>query len=210
MTDAESYQKEEFSRAHVHAVTTQANVTIGHWNVDKDGVDVTLRRGGRMVDLRLKCTRNARSIRGDLVFDLDVPTYDKLVDPDRSAPAFLTLMIVPPDVEHGHQDSHPPPPTEQLDAAALEGEIDPKGGLTVFAEIGQRWLDSRFVDPSAMIRYEASYRLHVLPEPGHKALTVITHSLVQAWVVQVPLSGWAASVIRAHAKVHRPSPYTLP
>jgi Domain of unknown function (DUF4365) len=100
VTDAESTQKEQFSEAYVLAVATQANVTIGKWNVDKDGVDVTLRRGARMVDLQLKCTRNARNVRDDFVFDLDVPTYDKLVDPDRSVPAFLTLMIVPPDVEH--------------------------------------------------------------------------------------------------------------
>jgi hypothetical protein len=99
VTDAASYQKEEFSRAYVHAVATQADVTIGKWNVDKDGVDVTLRRRARMVDLQLKCTRSPRNVQGDFVFDLDVPTYDKLVDPDRSVPAFLTLMIVPPDVE---------------------------------------------------------------------------------------------------------------
>lgn len=99
MADAESSQKEQFSRAYVLAVATQANVTIGTWNVDKDGVDVTLRRGARMVDLQLKCTRSARNVQGNFVFDLDVPTYDKLVHPDRSVPAFLTLMIVPPDVE---------------------------------------------------------------------------------------------------------------
>jgi uncharacterized protein DUF4365 len=68
------------------------------WNVDKDGVDVTLRSGALMVDLQLKCTQNPRIVRGGYSFDLDVETYDKLRNPDRSAPAHLALLIVPPDI----------------------------------------------------------------------------------------------------------------
>jgi integrase len=75
--------------------------------------------------------------------------------------------------------------------------IDPKAGLTVFAEIGQRWLDSRVVDPSTMIKYEASYRLHVLPEFGHKPLKVITPSLVQAWIGQMAQSFSPSSIMTA-------------
>ena len=148
MGDAESTQKEQFSKAYVLAVATQANTTIGEWNIDKDGVDVTLRRRGRMVDLQLKCTRSPRVANGDYVFDLDVATYNKLTDQDRSSPAFLTLMIVPPGVEswlihkpeqllmccHGYWASMPPgagplagvttavhlPQSQRLDASALE------------------------------------------------------------------------------------------
>ncbi|MBR7824683.1 DUF4365 domain-containing protein [Actinospica sp. MGRD01-02] len=97
--DGQSWQKEQISKAFVLAIASQAGVTIGEWNVDKDGVDVTLRKRQLMVDFQLKCTRSARSVGGDYVFDLDLPTYEKLVDPDRSAPAYLCLVIVPRDLE---------------------------------------------------------------------------------------------------------------
>lgn len=75
--------------------------------------------------------------------------------------------------------------------------IDPKAGLTKFSELGQRWLDSRVVDPSSMIRYESSYRLHVLPEFGNKALKLITPSLVQAWIGQMAQSFSPSSIMTA-------------
>jgi hypothetical protein len=90
-----SWQKEQISKAYVLAVATKAGVTIGEWNVDKDGVDVTLRRRQLMVDLQLKCTGSARTSGGDYAFDLDVPTFAKLTYQDRSAPAYLCLLIVP-------------------------------------------------------------------------------------------------------------------
>ena len=93
--DGASWQKEQISKAYVLAVATKAGATIGEWNVDKDGVDVTLRRRQLMVDLQLKCTGSARTAGGDYAFDLDVPTFAKLTDPDRSAPAYLCLLIVP-------------------------------------------------------------------------------------------------------------------
>jgi hypothetical protein len=93
--DGSSWQKEQISKAYVLAVATEAGATLADWNVDKDGVDVTLRRGQLMVDLQLKCTGSARVSGGDYAFDLDVPTFVKLTDPDRSAPAYLCLLVVP-------------------------------------------------------------------------------------------------------------------
>lgn len=93
--DSASWQKEQISKAYVLAVATKAGATIGEWNVDKDGVDVTLRRRQLMVDLQLKCTGSARTAADDYSFDLDVPTFAKLTDPDRSAPAYLCLLVVP-------------------------------------------------------------------------------------------------------------------
>ncbi|MGK5629894.1 DUF4365 domain-containing protein [Streptomyces sp. URMC 123] len=97
--EATSWQKEQVSRAYVHALATQGGYTICDWNVDKDGVDVTLRSGGLMVDIQLKCTQKPRCVRGGFSFDLDVETYNKLRAPDRSAPGHLALLIVPPDID---------------------------------------------------------------------------------------------------------------
>ncbi|MFI6321611.1 DUF4365 domain-containing protein [Nonomuraea sp. NPDC050556] len=96
MSIAASWQKEQFSKAYMLAVASQGGYTIGEWNVDKDGVDVTLRSGGLMVDLQLKCTQRPRTTSDDYVFDLDVPTYNKLRDPYRSAPGYMALVVVPP------------------------------------------------------------------------------------------------------------------
>jgi hypothetical protein len=96
--EATSWQKEQVSRAYVHALATQGGYTIGEWNVDKDGVDVTLRSRGLMIDIQLKCTQNPRTTRDGFCFDLDIETYDKLRHPERSAPGHLALLIVPPDL----------------------------------------------------------------------------------------------------------------
>lgn len=99
MGDAASWQKERASYAHLLWVATQAGYKIGDWAVDMDGVDATLRSGGVMVDLQLKCTQKPRVVDGNYVYDLDVPTYNKLRDPLRSAPGYLALMVVDPDLD---------------------------------------------------------------------------------------------------------------
>lgn len=88
----------------------EGGATIGEWNVDKDGVDVTLRRRQLMVDLQLKCTGSARTAAGDYSFDLDVPTFAKLTDPDRSAPAYLCLLVVPKALQAWLHSVPPNPP----------------------------------------------------------------------------------------------------
>jgi hypothetical protein len=85
------------SRAYLHAVATRERCTIGDWAVDIDGVDATIRRRGRMVDVQLKCTQSLREANGSYAFDLDIKTYDKLRESDRSAPGYLLVMVVPED-----------------------------------------------------------------------------------------------------------------
>ncbi|WP_226961805.1 MULTISPECIES: DUF4365 domain-containing protein [Streptomyces] len=68
--EATSWQKEQVSRAFVHALATQGGYTICDWNVDKDGVDVTLRSRGLMVDIQLKCTQSPRTLRSGYSYDL--------------------------------------------------------------------------------------------------------------------------------------------
>lgn len=97
VADAATWQKEQVSRAFGHALATQGGYTICDWNVDKDGVDVTLRSRGLMVDIQLKWTQSPRVVRSGYSFDLDIETYDKLSDPECSAPGHLALLIVPSD-----------------------------------------------------------------------------------------------------------------
>lgn len=97
--DATSWQKEQISVAFVHAIATRAHCTIASWNVDKDGVDVSLKRGSPQVDLQLKCTQRPLRPDGGFTYDLDVATYDKLRAEDRSAPGYLVVVLVPPAIE---------------------------------------------------------------------------------------------------------------
>lgn len=99
MPTAETWQKEQLSVAFVHAVATRAGYTIGGWKVDKDGVDITLRSRGLMVDLQLKCTSSPKVTKAGYSFSLDTPTYDKLRDKERSAPGYLGLVIAPANVD---------------------------------------------------------------------------------------------------------------
>lgn len=99
MSEIQSWQKEQVSVAFVHALATRHGYTIGTWRVDKDGVDVTLRDRGLMVDLQLKCTSSPTITSGGFSYQLDVSTYDKLRDPMRSAPGYLALLVVPSSID---------------------------------------------------------------------------------------------------------------
>ena len=72
-------------------------------------MDATVRRLGRMFDVQLKCTQEPRKLSEAYSYDLDVETYDKLRDPDRSAPGYLFVMIVPKDISewiHLHPEDY--------------------------------------------------------------------------------------------------------
>lgn len=58
---------------------------------------------------------------------------------------------------------------------------DPDAGKVLFSDLGKRWLSSRVVDPSTVIRYESVYRLHVSPAFGRQ-VRAIKPSQVQAWL----------------------------
>ena len=84
----------------MHAVATRAGYTIGTWKVDKDGVDLTLRDEGFMVDVQLKCTCEPTTTKRGFSYQLDTSTYNKLRDPERSAPGYLCLLIAPKNVDN--------------------------------------------------------------------------------------------------------------
>jgi hypothetical protein len=99
VSEAESWQKEQFSVAFLHALATRFGYTVAQWRPDKDGVDGTLRCCGLMVDLQLKCTSSPLTYSDGFKYVLDKKTYDKLRCADRSAPGYLALMVVPKDVQ---------------------------------------------------------------------------------------------------------------
>ncbi|MFF1897380.1 DUF4365 domain-containing protein [Streptomyces sp. NPDC058206] len=100
MGKPETWQQEQISLAYVLGVATQANATVASWNVDKDGVDVTLKRNHLLVELQMKCTFDPRLLADGTTrtFDLDVATYNKLRGPRRTAAGYLGLVVVPRDV----------------------------------------------------------------------------------------------------------------
>ena len=52
----------------------------------------------------------------------------------------------------------------------------PDAGKTLFSDFGKRWLASRVVDPSSILRYETAYRLHVCPTFGCRQVRAIKPS----------------------------------
>ena len=62
---------------------------------------------------------------------------------------------------------------------------DPAADKALFSDFGKRWLESRVVDPSTILRYETAYRLHVSPSFGHSQVGAIKPSRIQAWIGQL-------------------------
>lgn len=99
-------QKEEFSRAFVHAVATVAGYKIHTESVDDDSIDCGIkgnRRDGTVrrapqLDAQLKCTGTDDGSGDTLSFSLKMKNYDDLRDPDRHIPAILIVLCVPKDL----------------------------------------------------------------------------------------------------------------
>ncbi|MFC9123109.1 DUF4365 domain-containing protein [Streptomyces sp. NPDC057067] len=101
MGDPDSWQQEQISLAYMAAVATQAGATVATWNVDKDSVDVTLKRGNALIEFQMKCSFGAHALVGSDVYsyDLDVRAYDNLRHEHRMAAGYLGLVIVSRDVD---------------------------------------------------------------------------------------------------------------
>lgn len=76
-------------------------------------------------------------------------------------------------------DSH----WKSMEAAKERGEYhDPDAGKALLGDFGAKWLSSRIVDPSSMIRYETAYRLHVAPVFAHLQVRAVKPSTIQGWI----------------------------
>jgi len=60
--------------------------------------------------------------------------------------------------------------------------VDPKAGRELMRGVGKRWLASRSVDPSPVIRYESLWRLHVEPAFGRRQVKAVKPSDIQAFL----------------------------
>ncbi len=97
-------QKEEISRAYVHAVAARCGFAVSNWSQDQGCVDVSIGAssalgGGTLedprIDLQLKCTSDTHHLREDHVaWQLSRPHYDKL-RARSSTPKLLVLLVLP-------------------------------------------------------------------------------------------------------------------
>jgi hypothetical protein len=100
------HRMEQLSRAYVQAVAAVAGCTSARPETDY-GYDQTLRRVwqsgdewipvGRNLDLQLKSTTAAALTDNEVVYDLDTRAYNILRRSTRRAPAYLVLLVLPPD-----------------------------------------------------------------------------------------------------------------
>ena len=99
--DPASWQQEQISLAYLSAIATRAGATSATWNVDKDGVDVTLKRAHTLVEFQMKCTFSPKFLADGetLVYDLDVRTYNDLRQGNRCAAGYLGLVTCPRDLD---------------------------------------------------------------------------------------------------------------
>jgi integrase len=74
----------------------------------------------------------------------------------------------------------------EMETDVARGEYaDPQAGRVRFDEVLESWLKSRNVDPSSMILYETTMRLHVRPVFGQRQLSSIKPSEIAAWLVDL-------------------------
>jgi len=102
MTD--EHRMEQLSRAYVQAVAACAGC---RWSVPTPdyGIDLTLRRVARKgarwnevgvpLDIQLRSTTAATPTATEIVYDLDVETYERLRRARRESPALLVLLVLP-------------------------------------------------------------------------------------------------------------------
>lgn len=78
--------------------------------------------------------------------------------------------------------------------------VDPADARATIDVLGAAWLSSRIADlkPSTYRTTESTWRVHVSPKWGSRAIGGIRHSEVQAWIAELSASRSATTVRRAH------------
>jgi len=97
-------QKEQFSRAWVHAVAAAAGYRIygAHPDIDSDDIgfsDTRLRMRPRL-EAQLKCSQNVGSDGDQIAFPLPIKNYCELIGDDFQVPRILILLRVPPALDN--------------------------------------------------------------------------------------------------------------
>jgi len=92
---------EMLSDAYLQALSASAGCVMSKPRPDILKIDWRLNKPSTYIglDVQLKSTTNARIIQGDIVYELDVLTYEKLRGYRRTLPGILAVMIVPEDID---------------------------------------------------------------------------------------------------------------
>lgn len=98
-------QKEEFSYAYIHAITSVAgySISLSSRPMDAAGLDITIEAPGEVGEVlfpklqsQVKCTGTIDPLSDkDLSYPLPVKTYNLLSSPKLYIPAILIVVIVP-------------------------------------------------------------------------------------------------------------------
>ena len=85
-----------------------------------------------------------------------------------------------------------------LEVAKSKGEyVSTTAGRVTFADISERWLDSRIdLKPSTLSNYRHCLDKHVLPQWGNRQIASISKPQVEAWVKLMSKEGTSATSIR--------------
>src|SRR5262245_9802308 len=72
---------------------------------------------------------------------------------------------------------------DEVTAAVVTGQyVDPKAGQVTFRDYAERWRKMQVQRPSSRAHVETMLRRHAYPTLGHRCLSSIMPSDVQAWV----------------------------
>lgn len=92
--------EEAISRAYTLAVAARAGYATSDWNIDRDGIDLSIHAGGEMrpkLDLQLKATVNlTKASNGCRRFRLKIKNYNLLRCPTQT-PRLLVVLDLPKD-----------------------------------------------------------------------------------------------------------------
>jgi hypothetical protein len=103
-------QKEELSRAYLHAVAARGRFKLGEWSVDDGCLDVSIAAEGTLgggkyadpcVNVQLKCTSRASVVtKSHIAWPLKRVHYEKLIA-TKIAPHLLVVLVLPPEKAGG-------------------------------------------------------------------------------------------------------------
>lgn len=95
-------QKEQFSKAFIHAVATVAHCKISSCEVDDDSIDLELigprdlgPRKSPHLGVQLKCTHTDTGEGDRFSYQIKAKNYDDLRDPQQHVPPILVVLAVP-------------------------------------------------------------------------------------------------------------------
>jgi len=107
MSNYDSQWKENFSKAYVHAIASQAGWTVGDWGTDIDLIDTTLKKiitflDGKetefLLNIQLKCTELSNKNKdGSIPFSIEEDHLKKIKSKICQIPFYYILFNVPKD-----------------------------------------------------------------------------------------------------------------